>query len=41
MFHKKKLKLENYENFLEAIQLGNKIHHLEKNIININSLKKY
>ena len=37
-FIKKKVKLGNYENFLEAIQFGNKINNLEKNIININSL---
>ena len=27
---KRKLKFENYENFLEATQLKNKINHLEK-----------
>ena len=31
---------ENYENCLEATQLENKIKHLEKNKINIDSLKK-
>ena len=40
MFHKKKLKLEDYENCLEATQLENKINHLEKDEIDINSLKK-
>ena len=28
---KKKLKSENYKNYLEATQLENKIYHLEKN----------
>ena len=37
---KKKLKLENYKNSLEAAQLDNKIKYLEKNEINIDSLKK-
>ena len=36
----KKLKFENYKNCLEATQLENKINHLEKHKININSLKK-
>ena len=35
---KKKLKFENYKNCLEATQLQNKINHLEKYKININSL---
>ena len=37
---KRKLKFENYENYLEATKLENKIKHLEKNKINIDSLKK-
>ena len=37
---KRKLKLENYENCLEATQLENKINFLEKNKINIDRLKK-
>ena len=37
---KKKLKFENYKNCLEATQLENKINHLEKNEINVDSLKK-
>ena len=35
---KKKLKFENYKNCLEATQLQNKINHLEKYKINVNSL---
>ena len=37
---KRKLKFENYKNLLEATQLDNKIKYLEKNKINIDSLKK-
>ena len=37
---KRKLKFENYKNCLEATQLENKINYLEKNEINIDSLKK-
>ena len=37
---KRKLKFENYKNCLEATQLDNKIKYLEKNKINIDSLKK-
>ena len=37
---KRKLKFENYKNCLRATQLENKINHLEKNKINIDSLKK-
>ena len=37
---KRKLKFENYKTCLEATQLQNKINHLEKNKINIDSLKK-
>ena len=37
---KRKSKFENYRNCLEATQLENKIKHLEKNKINIDSLKK-
>ena len=36
---KKKIKFENYNNCLEASKLENKINHLEKNKINITSLK--
>ena len=37
---KRKLKFENYKNCFEATQLENKINHLDKNKINIDSLKK-
>ena len=37
---KRKLKFQNYKKCLEATQLENKINHLEKNKINIDSLKK-
>ena len=37
---KRKLKFENYKNCLEATQLDNKIKYLEKNKINIDSLKR-
>ena len=37
---KRKLKFENYKNCLEATQLENKTNHLEKNQIDIDSLKK-
>ena len=36
---KRKIKFENYNNSLEASKLENKINHLEKNKINITSLK--
>ena len=35
-----KLKFDNYKNCLEATQLDNKINYLEKNKINVYSLKK-
>ena len=37
---KKQLRFENYKNYLEATQLGKKINYLEKNKIDIDSLKK-
>ena len=37
---KRKLKFENYKNYLEATLLDDKIKYLEKNKINIDSLKK-
>ena len=37
---KRKLKFENYKNCLEATQLENKTNYLEKNQIDIDSLKK-
>ena len=36
----RKLKIENYKNSLEVTQLESKINYLEKNEINIDSLKK-
>ena len=36
---KRKLKFENYKNYLEATQLENKMKHLEKNRIDIDTLK--
>ena len=38
---KRKLKFENYENCLEATQIENKINHLEKNEIGIDSFFFY
>ena len=38
MCHKKKLKIENYKNCLEVIQLDNEIKDLKKKM-NIDSLK--
>ena len=35
----KKRKFENYKNCLQATQLDNKTSYLEKNEINVNSLK--
>ena len=37
---KRKLKFENYKNCLEATQLDNKTNYLEKNEINLESLKE-
>ena len=37
---KRKLKFENHKNRLEATQLDDKINYLEKNKIDIDSLKK-
>ena len=37
---KRRLKFENYKNCLEATQLENEISYLEKNKINIDSIKK-
>ena len=37
---KRKLKFENYRNYLEATQIDNKIKYLKKKKININSYKK-
>ena len=37
---KRKLKFQDYKNCLEAAQIGNKINHLEKNKIDVVSLKE-
>ena len=37
---KRKLKSENYKKCLEATQLDNKINYLQKNEINIDSIRK-
>ena len=37
---KRKLKFEDYKNCLEAAQMENKINHLEKNKIDVDSLKE-
>ena len=37
----RKLKFENYNNFLEATQLENKIDYIEKNRIDIDSKKQH
>ena len=41
MCHKKKLKFENYKNCLEATKLENKINHVVKNKIKIDSFFCY
>ena len=38
-FTKRKLKFEDYKNCLKAALIGNKINHLEKNSINVDSFK--
>ena len=38
---KRKIKFENYKNCLEATQLENKIKYLEKNKIDIDSIKEF
>ena len=37
---KRKLKSQDYKNFLEAVQTENKINRLEKNKVEVNSLKE-
>ena len=37
---KRKLKFQDYKNFLEAVQTENKINRLEKNKDEVNSLKE-
>ena len=39
-FIKRKLKFEDYKNYLEAAQLDNKINHLEKNKTDVDNLKE-
>ena len=41
MLIKRKLKFEDYKNYLEAVQIGNKINRLEKNKIDTDSLKEF
>ena len=38
--HKKTRKFQDYKNFLEAAQIDNKINYLEKNKIDVDSLRK-
>ena len=38
---KRKVKLEDYKNCLEAAHIGNKINHLEKKKINADSPKQF
>ena len=40
MYHKRKLKFENYKNCLKATQLENKINNLEKSKINVYGINK-
>ena len=40
MCNQKELIFESYKNCLEAIQLDNKMHYLEKHEINVDSLKR-
>ena len=40
-FIKRKLKFQDYKNCLEAAQVENKINHLEKNKINLDSPKEF
>ena len=37
---KRKLKFQNYKNCLEATHLENKINHIEKNITDVDNIKK-
>ena len=37
---KKKTKFEDYRNCLEAAQVVNEIHHLEKSKVNVDSFRK-
>ena len=38
---KRKLKFQHYKNCLDAAQIENKINHLEKNNINVDSLEEF
>ena len=38
---KRKLKIRDYKNFLEAAEIENKLNHLEKNKIDTDSLKEF
>ena len=38
---KRKLKFQDYKNCLEAAQIENKISHLQKTIIDVDSLKEF
>ena len=38
---KRKFKFQDYKNCLEAAQTENEINHLEKNIIDVDSLKEF
>ena len=40
-FIKRKLKFQDHKNCLEVAQIENKINHIEKNKIDVDSLKKY
>ena len=40
VFHKKTLKFQDYKNCLKAAQIENKISHLEKNKIDVDSIKE-
>ena len=41
MCHKKRLKIKDYRNCLKATQIENKISQLEKNKVNVDSLKNF
>ena len=38
---KRKFKFQDYKNCLEAAQIENEINHLEKNIIDVDSLQEF
>ena len=41
VFSKKTFKFQDYENCLDAFQIENKINHLEKNKIDVDSPKEF